>query len=96
MTKLKLKSSQWIVDDQDRIVMGEGRLQILDCIDRTGSINQAAKMLKMSYKSAWSKIQSTQKHLQLPIVETDRHKGTRLTAEGRDLIEKYRRLKKYC
>lgn len=96
MQKFRLKSSHWIVDNENRIVMGEGRLAILDRIERTGSINQAAKSLNMSYKTAWSKIKSSETHLGIKIVDTDRRRGTRLTREGRELIEQYRRLKKSC
>ncbi|MCG6911251.1 MAG: LysR family transcriptional regulator [Deltaproteobacteria bacterium] len=96
MTAYRIKSSHWIVDEKNRIVMGEGRLAILDRIESTGSINQAAKSLRMSYKTAWSKIKSTEGHLKIKIVETDRNKGTRLTRDGKALLEKYRGLKKEC
>ena len=92
----RLKSSHWIVDDENRIVMGEGRLAILDRIESTGSINQAAKSLNMSYKTAWSKIKSSEKHLKVKIVETDRRHGTCLTREGKAFLEQYRNLKKAC
>ena len=68
MVKLKLKTSQWIVDDQDKIVIGKGRMEILENIETTGSINQAAKTMKMSYKAVWSKIKATEKHLNIRIV----------------------------
>ncbi len=96
MVKLKLKSSQWIVDDQDKIVIGKGRMEILENIETTGSINQAAKTMKMSYKAVWSKIKATEKHLNFRIVHTDRKEGTRLSKKGKELLEKYRLLKKEC
>jgi len=96
MKGFKLKSSHWIVDHDDRIVMGEGRMAILDRIEETGSINQAAKSLKMSYKTAWSKIKSTESHLKIKIVDPDKNLGTRLTPEGKKLLEHYRKLKKMC
>ena len=96
MTSFRLKSSHWIVDKDNRIVMGEGRLAILDRIESTGSINQAAKSLRMSYKTAWSKIKSTETHMKMKIVITDRKQGTRLTPDGKVLLEQYRRLKKEC
>lgn len=96
MVELKLKSSQWIVDEHDNIVMGKGRLEILENIENTGSINQAAKKMKMSYKAVWSKIKSTEKHLNTKIVIADRKNGTHLSREGKELLEKYRFLKKKC
>ena len=96
MAKLRLKSSQWIVDQDDNAIIGKGRMEILDNIEKTGSINQTAKMMKMSYKAVWSKIKATEKHLDTVIVHTDRKEGSRLSREGKELLEKYRRLKKEC
>jgi molybdate transport system regulatory protein len=96
MVKLKLKSSQWIVDEDDNAIIGKGRMEILDNIEKTGSINQTAKMMKMSYKAVWSKIKATEKHLDTVIVHADRKEGSRLSKEGKELLEKYRLLKKEC
>lgn len=96
MVRLKLKSRQWIVDEHDSIIMGEGREEILENIEKTGSINQTAKIMKMSYKAVWGKIKATEKHLDTRIVHTDRKMGSRLTDEGKSFLEKYRRLKKSC
>ena len=96
MPKLKLKSSQWIVDEHDNIIIGHGRAEILKNIEQTGSINQTAKVMKMSYKAVWSKIKATEKHLDTRIVHTDRKEGSRLSREGKELLEKYRRLKNEC
>ena len=95
-TSFKLKSSHWIVDDQDRIIMGEGRKEILETIEKTGSINKTAKLMKMSYKGVWSKIKVTEGYLGKSIVHADRKDGSRLTPEGRMLLEKYRALKARC
>ena len=93
---LKLKSSQWIVNDRNRIVMAEGRMDLLEAIVATGSINQAAKAMKMSYKSAWSKIRSTESHLKTKIVHSDKSQGTRLTSAGRELLHRYQQMKQRC
>jgi molybdate transport system regulatory protein len=94
--KMKLRSSQLIMNDDGGIIMGKGRMEILDSIDRTGSINQTSKEMKMSYKTVWSKIKSTEKNFGKPVVHADRITGTRLTVEGRNLLEKYRQLKDSC
>jgi len=93
---MKIKTSQLLVNDKGGIIMGNGRMQILYSIDRTGSINQTSKEMKMSYKAVWSKIKSTEKNFGKPIVHSDKKTGTRLTDEGKNLLEKYRQLKKYC
>lgn len=93
---MKLRSTQVIVNDDGKIVMGNGRMQILFSIDQTGSINKTAKELKMSYKTVWSKIQTTEKHFGKPIVHADKKTGTRLTLEGKNLLKKFSQLKKKC
>lgn len=92
----KLQSSQRIVDQNNRIVMAEGRMMLLEKIVETGSINQAAKLMRMSYKSAWSKIRSTEQHFQMKIVHSDKVRGTWLTEAGQDLLAKYKQIKERC
>ena len=96
MGPFRLLSKQWIVDENDNIIIGEGRKEIFETIERTGSINQTAKIMKMSYKGVWSKIKATEEHIKMKIVDADRKLGSKLTKEGKDLLEKYNRLKKEC
>ena len=58
MADLRLRSRQWIVDNKGDIIIGEGRAEILETIQRTGSINQTAKIMKMSYKASGAKSRS--------------------------------------
>ena len=96
MGSLRLYSRQWVVDEKDNIIIGEGRREILETIERTGSINQTAKIMKMSYKAVWGKIKATEKSMDSRIVNTDRNLGSRLTREGKELLKKYSKLKKEC
>jgi len=96
MAKLRLRSRQWIVDDRGDIIIGEGRAEIFETIERTGSINQTAKIMKMSYKGVWSKIKVTEDYLKVKLVETDKKRGSELTREGKELLEKYNQLKERC
>jgi molybdate transport system regulatory protein len=96
MGELKLLSKQWVVDQNNNIIIGEGRKKILETIEKTGSLNQTAKLMKMSYKGVWSKIKTTEGYLKARIVETDRKMGSKLTEEGKELLKKYNQLKKEC
>ena len=69
---------------------------LLEAIVSTGSINQAAKLMGMSYKSAWSKIRSTEAHLKTKIVSSTKAHGTRLTPAGEKLLSGYKEMKKQC
>ena len=94
MAPLKLRSKHWVVDEDDNIIMGEGRLKIFENIVSTGSLNQTAKIMKMSYRGVWGRIKATEKSMNVKLVHTDRKLGSHLTEEGEKLLERYRRLKK--
>jgi len=96
MPDLRLKSRQWLEDSHGNIIMGEGRQRILELIERTGSINQAAKLMRMSYRGVWGKIKATEEHANKRIVLTEKRHGSRLTEDGKRLLANYTRLKKEC
>ncbi len=96
MTALRLRSRHWIVNEKGDIIIGEGRKEILENIEKTGSLNKTAKIMKMSYKGVWSKIKVTEEYLKVKIVDTNRKRGSHLTKEGKDLLEKYNNLKDKC
>ena len=96
MRSFRLLSRHWIVDEGGGIIIGEGRSEILENIEKTGSINLTAKIMKMSYKGVWSKIKVTEDYLKVKLVETDKKRGSELTREGKELLEKYNLLKERC
>jgi len=96
MSKIRLKSRQWLEDLDGNIIMGEGRQRIFELIEETGSINQTAKLMRMSYRGVWGKIKATEEHLNKKIVLTERRHGSRLTEGGKRLLADYTRLKEEC
>jgi molybdate transport system regulatory protein len=96
MEDLKLRSRHWVVNEKGEIIIGEGRCEILENIEKTGSLNQTAKIMKMSYKGVWSKVKVTEQYLKVRLVATDKKRGSRLTEEGKELLEKYHQLKERC
>lgn len=78
----------------DVAFLGEERIALLEQIDARGSITQAAKALKVSYKAAWDAIDAINNLAPAPLVETATGGrgggGARLTDEGRRLIGAYR------
>jgi molybdate transport system regulatory protein len=96
MGALELRSRHWIVNEKGDIVIGEGRREIFENIEKTGSINQTAKIMKMSYKAVWSKIKATEDAVNMRLVERNRKQGSQLTREGKELLEKYASLNKRC
>ena len=95
---MRIRTKVWIEDDQGRVIFGGGRECMLEAIERLGSMNKAAKELKMSYRALWGRIKSTEERLGREILVTKpgggRECGSSLTPTGQKLLESYRRLKK--
>jgi len=76
--------------------MGIGRLELLGHIKATGSINQAAKAMNMSYKRAWELVHSMNTQAETPLVTTqtggEKGGGTIVTPEGEKYLNHYRGL----
>lgn len=72
---------------------GAGRVQLLGAIGECGSITQAAKQVKMSYKAAWDAIDAMNNLAGEPLVERltggKGGGGTRLTTRGRQLVDNF-------
>jgi len=93
--KIQIRSKVWL-EAQGRPVLGPGRLQLLQYIDKQGSISRAANMLKMTYRKAWGQVKAMEEQLDQPLVEKQAGGagggGARLTPEARELLAKYFRL----
>jgi molybdate transport system regulatory protein len=96
MGSLRLRSRQWLISEEGRIIIGEGRMEILENIEKTGSLNRTARIMKMSYKGVWSKVKATEEAFKAKVVESNRKQGSTLTKEGKELLRKYRALKERC
>jgi molybdate transport system regulatory protein len=86
-----VKSKIWIEDIQGNVVFGRGRLLILDAIDRLGSIQAAAKDLRMSYRAVWCRIKASKERIGKTLVVRD-GRGSQLTAYARKLMQQFKRL----
>ena len=96
---LRINGRIWletVTNDTTERFMGIGRLELLDHIQRTGSINQAAKAMRMSYKRAWDLVHSMNTQADAPLVTTQTGGstggGTIVTAEGEKYLNHYRAL----
>ena len=79
----------WIYGKDDRF-MGPGRVELLEKIQETGSINKAAKLMQMSYKKAWEMVNSMNAQTIKPLVITQtggkEGGGTIVTEEGKQVM----------
>lgn len=78
------------------IAIGPGKVELLEAIDKTGSITAAAKSLHMSYRRAWILLDTVNRSLREPAVDAARGGqhggGSGLTEAGRQLINLYRHI----
>ena len=97
--KYKIKSRIWIEADNN-ILLGEGRVALLEAIDELGSLSKAAKSLKMSYKKAWSLVDALNSRAQKPVITTSiggkGGGGAKLTPYGRALVRAFNSINKNC
>ena len=93
MQRLKLKIQLYCGDE---IAMGPGKADLLDAIDREGSISGAARTMDMSYRRAWLLVDAMNRCWREPLVETSpgsaKGGGARLTALGIAVLHHYRAL----
>jgi molybdate transport system regulatory protein len=77
-------------------MLGHGRVELLERIEASGSIRQAALQMKMSYKQAWALINHINSYFENPIVVSQRGgKGggkAEVTEDGLKLIAKFHKL----
>ena len=95
----KVKSRVWI-EGKDGTFLGEGRVRLLEQIIETGSISEAAKSMKMSYKKAWALIKSINSQVENPLVEKKiggvGGGGTVVTEDGLKAIAYYKSINESC
>ncbi len=95
---MKVKVKIWIEDDEENLIFGGGKTEILEYIDKTGSISEAAKEVGMNYKKAWSHIKILEKYVEDDLVFTFKgrgeNSGTTLTPKAKEIMEKYNILQK--
>ena len=76
--------------------IGPGKVALLEGIERTGSLRQAARELGMSYRRAWLLLDQINQSFNTPATTTTvggtGGGGATLTPFGEELIERYRAL----
>ena len=91
-TAITPHANLWVERD-GRVVLSLWRVQLLEAIEATGSINAAAERMQVQYHRAWDRLQEMEQGLGVPLVE--RHVGgpggggARLTEAGRQYVARF-------
>jgi len=88
---LKIKAQIYCGDE---IAMGPGKADLLDAIDREGSISRAGQAMGMSYRRTWLLVDAMNRCWSEKLVDTvaggGNDRGARLTAHGQEVLQLYR------
>jgi molybdate transport system regulatory protein len=84
----------------DEVALGPGRVDLIELIQRTGSLRAAARQMGVSYMRAWSLLKETNACFREPLVTVSRGGstggGAKLTEAGKLAMELYRDMEKVC
>lgn len=87
-----VNGSIWLEGDGTRF-LGPGPVELLQLIEETGSINQAAKKMGMSYKKAWEIVNRLNEKVGSPMVITatggEKGGGSTISEEAKQMVEWY-------
>ncbi len=97
LTDLAPRASVWF-ERGGTYLLGDAEVRLLEAIERTGSIKEAARVVGMSYRTAWARVQQLERALGTPAVES-RAGGPRggrstLTGEARELVMRHADLRR--
>lgn len=93
--RLGVKAKFWITLGP-RTLFGDGKADLLEAVERLGSLRSAAQSMDMSYRHAWGLLRELEAAAGFKFLE---HSGTgprtnlRLTDQGRRFIDAYRRFR---
>jgi molybdate transport system regulatory protein len=84
----------------DAIALGPGKMELLELVQSTGSITEAARQMGMSYMRAWSLIQTMNRCFREPVIRTTRggqkRGGACLTETGEQVLALYQQMENQC
>jgi molybdate transport system regulatory protein len=92
---LAVQGGLWL-GRKGKTLAGASRIELLEAIDRLGSITQAAKAVGLSYKAAWDSVEAMNNLAEHPLLVRAtggaHGGGSHLTEHGRELVRLYRLL----
>lgn len=90
---MKVEGRIWLKEGAKNL-LGHGKAELLERIEKCGSISKAAKEMKMSYKAAWDAVDAMNKIAKEPIVISETGGkaggGTKLSPKGSELLAIFR------
>lgn len=90
---MEIRCKLWLEQD-GKVLFGQGRQELLRAIAETGSLAGAAKKLDMSYRAAWGRLKASEERLGFPLLENSGQgrRSATLTSQARALLEWFEKL----
>ncbi|HLU16069.1 MAG TPA: substrate-binding domain-containing protein [Burkholderiaceae bacterium] len=90
--KARLRS-EWVLECADGTAIDLNEvLVLLEAVDDMGSIAEACRLAKVSYRHGWGVLRAAEQQLRCTLIETSRRRGSTLTPFARQLIWANRRV----
>lgn len=82
-------------EENEKVLFGDGRLQLLQAVESAGSLAAAARELNMSYRAAWGRLHASEDRLGFKLVErgSEGRRAMVLTPAAKELMTQYAKLK---
>ena len=88
--------SRYRIMSGDQIALGPGKVDLLESIDKVGSISEAARQINISYRRAWEMVNTMNQCFSKPLVESMKGGkgggGAKLTSLGEKVTAIYRQM----
>ena len=96
-TDLVPKAHVWL-ERHGAYLLGDREAGLLEAVERTGSLKEGAKTTRVSYRTAWARLQAMERVLGKPLVRS-RAGGpgggaTALTDDSRELVRLHEELRR--
>jgi molybdate transport system regulatory protein len=89
---MRVRSKVWIEQDGE-VTLSDWRVALLEAVDETGSLAEAARRLDVPYRTAWQKLKALETRWGGPLLETESGGPdggrSRLTPRGRELARRF-------
>ncbi|WP_323017641.1 substrate-binding domain-containing protein [Castellaniella sp.] len=86
-------NSEWVLEKQSGEILPMGEvMRLLAAVDEHGHIAGACQARGLSYRHAWGILRKAEANFQVPLIETSRRRGSRLTSFAQHLLWANRRI----
>lgn len=92
---MRLRTKFWLESESGDFMLGPGTLRLLLAVAEQGSLKAGARLVGLSYRTAWDRLKKAEEGLGFALLERfsggEGGGGSSLTNDALELVERYRR-----